>query len=388
MRSIDPLRVLVVSARVGGGHDAMANALRREIGRRHPGVDVDVVDGLDLQHPLLGTAARDGYRALVNHGGGRGWGAFWDATRGARGLELLNRASERLLAAPLERAISQRKPDAVVSTFPAVTAALGRLRSEGRIDQPVVAALIDADPHPMWFADGVDEHLAIVPNDVGRIAQSRPLGPGTQPPVRLVQPPIDRSLGTAAAATTSDVRQALGPPGDGPLLLVSGGSMGLRIDEAFVRGLLDADDRVSVGVLTGRDPHLAAVVDGVDGERAQAIPFTDRMPELLRAADAVMTNSAGMTTLEAFGAQTPVIMHNVVPGHGMDGARALAGDGYVTLVDGERSLADVLGQVGRADGDVAATATNASGVFDEHIPHMSDVVVGHAASARANVRTS
>jgi hypothetical protein len=58
-------RVLVVSADVGGGHDATARALQERVGQVWPGSTVKSVDTLAVMGPGVGPAFRGTYVANV-----------------------------------------------------------------------------------------------------------------------------------------------------------------------------------------------------------------------------------------------------------------------------------------------------------------------------------
>jgi UDP-N-acetylglucosamine:LPS N-acetylglucosamine transferase len=356
----------------------MARGLRDEIVARHPGAEVTITDGLGLRSDRLANGARDLYKNAVNKVPG-GYGGFYDASRGALGLSLLNGASKAVLARPIEKEVLRQNPDVIVSTFPAVTAALGKLRNDKRIEQPVLATLIDPDPHKMWFSDGVDSHLMIVPGDESRVAMNPPLK-NAEAPLTHVQPPIDSRVGgTFDGAAT---RAEFGLPAEGPVVLVSGGSLGLQMDEKFVAKLLKTHPDAHFALLTGKDTALADRIGSIAPDRVTAIPFTKKMPELMDASDAVITNSGGMTTLESFGSDTPVILHNVVPGHGVDGAQALEDDGLAEFARNTDELRAALAHLGKADGKLKQNAARARELYDVNIPHMADVVIATGRTAR------
>ena len=66
-----------------------------------------------------------------------------------------------LFAGRLLEVIERERPDLVVSTYPLVTAALGRLRKVGRLQIPAAAIIPDYGVHPLWVDPWVDLHLVV-----------------------------------------------------------------------------------------------------------------------------------------------------------------------------------------------------------------------------------
>jgi UDP-N-acetylglucosamine:LPS N-acetylglucosamine transferase len=94
--------------------------------------------------------------------------------------------------------------------------------------------------------------------------------------------------------------------------------------------------------------------DGLD----IVIGWTDRMPELMAAADVVVENAGGLTSLEAFASGTPVVTFRPIPGHGRDNVKGMLAAGVTTAPADEAELLtalDALATPGPArDGQVAA----------------------------------
>jgi UDP-N-acetylglucosamine:LPS N-acetylglucosamine transferase len=362
--------VLVLSAGVGAGHDAMALGLAAEIMTRHSRTSVEIVDGIQLLSPRLHEAWRAGNETGVNKGI---YGPLRKVVGSKPGTRVLRLGMRLAFSGRFERLIADRKPDAVVNTFPYFSDPLGSLRRQGKIDVPVYTTLIDAAPHPLWLARGMDAHLVVNPGDMGRIRNTDPLRGVEYLNLRVVQPPVDQRAWQQFDRAA--VRFSFGLPQDKNVVLVSGGSLALKLDVPFVQSLLSLETDQFFAVLTGRKTKLAAQINAIDSARVVTIPFTDRMPELLQAVDGIITNSPGMTTLQSFAAKTPVILHNVVPGLGTEGAEALRADGTAVYAQNAHELRAALDEILRDEPQVRARVAKAYSVFTDE-PHMSDVVLG------------
>ncbi|MFI2200235.1 glycosyltransferase [Streptomyces sp. NPDC020192] len=323
-------RVAIVSASVGAGHDGAAAELERRLGA--DGFAVDRYDLLDLLPAGLGRAVRDGYHRMLV-------AAPWAYQRIYAGTERAGGSgptTRALLRAAEHRVLRALRPDvgAVVSTYPGASRVLGGLRLGGRLTAPVVTYLTDFSVHPLWVAQGVDVHLAAhaVPAAQARAAGARDVrvcGPVTDPRFRPGGGPVERAR----------ARARFGLPEHAPLALLVAGSWGVGPVRQVARELRDCGAAVPV-VVCGRNQALARQLraDGVE----YAYGWVDDMPGLMHAADVLVQNAGGLTSLEAFAAGLPVASYRCIPGHGPANAAALDEAGVAVWIRDPADLRSAL----------------------------------------------
>jgi UDP-N-acetylglucosamine:LPS N-acetylglucosamine transferase len=237
-------------------------------------------------------------------------------------------AAERMLAA------IGPDPAAVVSTYPLASQVLGRLRRLARLHTPTVAFMTDPSVHRLCVADGVDLHLA-----PGRAtaAQVRQLcGARTVAVAPVVHPAFRPSRGRYE---TIAARRRLGLPVDERLAVVVAGSWGVGDIEGTVRDIAASAAAVPV-VVCGRNDALRRRL--TDSGTAVALGWIDTMPSLLRAADVVVHNAGGLSSMEAMASGVPVISYRCLPGHGAANAAVLAAEGLASWPDSPAELAVTL----------------------------------------------
>jgi processive 1,2-diacylglycerol beta-glucosyltransferase len=312
--------IAVVSGSYGAGHDAAADALALRLRE-----DGHVVRRLDVAEELpwrVGVLLRWLYFTQLRLLPGS-WGSTLRWVDHPRVLAVVRRVLG-WLGRRLVREVSGA--GLVVSTHPFASQALGEARADGRLDVPVVTYLTDASVHPLWVHPAVDRHLAI---HAVTAEQARALGGVTT----VVRPAVRR----AARATTVPW------PAERPVALLVGGSCG-------VGELADAAlDVLATGVMTpvvacGTNQRLHDQLAAVPG--VVALGWRDDLASLVGAADCVVQNAGGMTSLEALAAGTPTLTYRPIPGHGLTNAEALDRAGLVPwVVDAdalERALTRVL----------------------------------------------
>src|SRR6202044_3452848 len=72
---------------------------------------------------------------------------------------------------PLARSIAAYDPDVVVSTYPAVTVVLSRLRRRGRVRASTMATITDMTGLFFWAQPGIDMHLVVYRESLGDVAR-------------------------------------------------------------------------------------------------------------------------------------------------------------------------------------------------------------------------
>lgn len=326
-------RVLILSADVGEGHAAAARALRQQVELTDPGAEVTVIDGLSAMGRLLRPVVEDGYRIQLRFMPWTYTLIYWLLQHVSPVRWLTRTLLCTLGSGPLGREIARHQPDVVVSTYPAVTVVLARLRRRGEVRCPTVATITDLTGLFFWAQRGIDTHLVMYGESIEPV--QRIAGPGS---AHLVAPLISAEFLQPRCPVQS--RRALGLPEGGRMVVVSGGGWGVGDIDGAVRALCRVPDVSSIVCLAGRNEPLAdRLRDTFAAEqRVQVYGFTDRMPELLAAADVLVHSTGGVTCLEAMATRTPVVSYGLPVGHARVNTRAMAKLQLVRLADDAEEL--------------------------------------------------
>ena len=327
-------RVVVLTARVGAGHDRPAYELASRLRAR--GAVAEVHDYLDALPRFGQVIIGDGYGVVVNR-----MPRFFDWLFHAlehRGLVRWIILTFLMLS---ERTVRRwiRDADVVVSTFPLSCQTLGRMRAAGQIAVPVLSYLTDPAPHRMWLHPGVDVHLSVT--SACADAADEVYGVAVRPAGPLVDPRFSRAHTDADRA---DTRQDLGLSDDETAVLISAGSLGLGDVPALVDAAL-TNPAAHVLVLCGRNADLRERLDARD--RVTALGWRDDVPALMAAADVLLHNAGGLSVTEALVANLPAVTYHPIPGHGRANATVLAEAGLAPWPTSPDGLATVLDGVAR-----------------------------------------
>ena len=327
-------RVLILTASVGEGHDLPARTLAAQLREERPGVEVVTEDGLQV----MGKA----FVLISERAPGVVFFRFrwlWDATFWlCVALGPTRRLTQKLVrvlgSRGMLRLIRRVRPDVIVSVFPVTTEVLGGLRRQGKLDIPVVAGITDLAALHYWAAPGVDLHLLTHPESEQEVRAIAGRDTDVQAVHGLTRPEFARPCDPA------DARVALGLPGEGKVVLVSGGGWGVGDLESAIDTALRLHDVAVVACLCGRNLDLhARLSTRYDGERrVRLVGFTERMSEWLAAADALIHSTGGLTVYEAHIRGCPAISYGWGRGHIRVNNTAFRRYGIADVVAGSREL--------------------------------------------------
>ncbi len=304
-----PRQVLIISADIGEGHDLPARAVAREFRDEDPDAQVSIVNGLPAMGPILTKVLRENSAFMFQYVPWLFDFQYWLFMYCPPTRWLSRKLLTMLGRRGLMRMIRAHDPDLIVSTYPGVTAVLGELRRNGRLNVPCYSSITDLAGLQFWAHPGIDLHFITHPESADEVEQIA--GPGS---VRWAKPPTSPAF--LAVRSRADARRALGLPAEGRVIAVSGGGWGVGDLAGATRAALEFED-ATVLCLCGRNDRLRAkVAKRFAGEpRLRIMGFTDRMGDVLAAADVLVHSSAGLTVLEAIIRGCPVVSYGFGVGH-------------------------------------------------------------------------
>jgi UDP-N-acetylglucosamine:LPS N-acetylglucosamine transferase len=211
----------------------------------------------------------------------------------------------------LSRALEAKAPDVVISTYPFGSAALDWLRAKKGMTTLTATYIPAFHVHPLWAYRGIDMHFVMYDS-----AAAHALMPGFEETMRLGAPPVRVGFGELDRV---GARQRLAIPPRDFTVLMTGGAWGLGNIRAGVEALTRLGPPVHVVAVCGRNTRLYSALLQLARShlgRLTVHGFVSNMPELMAAADVVVTNGAGVTVLEALRAGRPVVAFAPLAGHG------------------------------------------------------------------------
>ncbi len=307
-------RVLFLISDTGGGHRAAANAIAAALDEIHEPVAFEHrIDDVATQFRFPLTQLGNAYSAALKYAPAV-YGALYHATNGRRRYEMLVRLSDPLYRKSLVALYTSYRPDAIVSVHPLLNEPALRAREDaGMRSIPFITVITDLGRvHESWLTKEADA-IVVPAREVYDRALSRDVLPER---LRLIGHPIHPKFDDVEG-TKAEIRERLGLPADATIvLLMAGGEGGGKLYDTAV-ALAKAALPVHLVVVCGRNEAMRKRLI----EAAHSLPtpllamgFTDRVPELFRAADLLVTKAGPGAIAEADAAELPLVVYDYIPG--------------------------------------------------------------------------
>ena len=304
--------VLLFTIDAGGGHRAAARALVAAAEETASPVRFRVENfqelllPLDVLKRLTGVSLESAYNLILKHRASALMVPLLRVMHAA--IRVRRRTLVRTLAEWLRK---QPRPQAVVSVFPNFNGVLQDALREAIPGVPLVVVLTDlADfPKRFWIEPGLDRVVVGTPEAA---AQAVSLGVEpfrvSQVSGMILNPRFYKSGGPDVRER---VRLELGlAAADFAVMLLFGGKGSPELLPLAER-LLREDRELRVIAVCGDNPPLyesLAPLDAASGGRLRRFGFTDRVAELLAAADLLVTKPGPGSLSEAFQLRVPVVV--------------------------------------------------------------------------------
>jgi UDP-N-acetylglucosamine:LPS N-acetylglucosamine transferase len=301
------VKALLVSGSLGMGHEVHARACETSLAAR--GWDTELVDAMTLLGSGGSRAGEAVFRAMLAVPGL--FDAFhFAALRPGSSLALLaDAAARRQLVPRLRGELDRSRPDLAISVFATGASAVSELAdSYPGMSHAVLCS--DVTPHRLWVHPNVD--LYLVTSVAAEAAVRR-----YQPQARVQVVPSPVRPGFLSPLSQEEARAGLGLPAGERCVLIMSGAWGLGPLAQAAAGL--ADGGLHVLAVAGRNARLASRLraEAVRRPRIRPFGYTEQIPALMAAADLVITSS-GDTCAEARAVGRPLLLLDVVQGHGRD----------------------------------------------------------------------
>jgi processive 1,2-diacylglycerol beta-glucosyltransferase len=347
-------RVLVVTGSAGHGHVKAAQATAAALRERHPQIDVAEMDALEKMPRWYAHTYRGGYVRLVDKNPVL-WRALYESSD--RGDPVLGHALTVLAGRRMVRSALRWKPDVIVCTHFLAPELLAREVRLGRTKAELHVVITDFDCHRAWWRPEV--HTYYVASDVVKARLVYRFGVPTDR-VHVTGIPIGGAFGVRRDVVSTRARHGLDPQRP-TVLFLSGGFTAGPMARSILGVWADRPDAQIVAVC-GKNARLHRRLKALPrpaGGVLVPLGFTDEIPDLMAAADVVVSKSGGLTTSECMASGKPMVISASIPGQEERNADAVVGAGAgVRALSAEEVRWHVVRYLSRPD-DLRATALRA-----------------------------
>lgn len=316
------MNILFLTAATGGGHVKAAEALMEHMEKQLPGCRTRLIDALKFINPLIDRLITGTYLSTVKALPGL-YGKFYDLSEKDETITKLVRGLNSLLSRRLLQLFQGDMPDAVICTHTMPLQMMARLKKKGLVNIPVIGIVTDYTNHFFWKLDAIDAFIVAhecIKDDMVKMG----LRPSS---IHVCGIPVSERF----SKNNADRRICLAKLGlsNKPTVLVMGGSLGLGNIELVFRSLLYIKQDLQIVVVTGNNKklqqQLEAFSQGYDNIRI--LGYTERVSELMSAANLIITKPGGITISEALVKKLPICIIDPIPGQEERNAKFLRNSG-------------------------------------------------------------
>jgi UDP-N-acetylglucosamine:LPS N-acetylglucosamine transferase len=299
---------VLLAGPLGLGHEMMARGCADLL--ELSGWRTRRLDSMSLLGQKSGRASERLFGRLITFPGLYDGLHFAHLRTGSRLADFMERAASARLVPSLRAELERRPADLVLSVFATGASAAAKLKAEMPGLRTVVLCT-DVAVHRMWVSEGTDLFLVTSAAAAASVRRYLP-----RAPVSVVPPPVRSAF--YAAPSRQQARAALRVPAEDFCVLVIDSGWGFGPLVESVSALADAG--VHVLAVAGRDRRIEQRLRVLAAGTPRVTPFgyTDRVPELMAAADVVVALPGATTCSEARVVGRQLLLLDLMPGHGRD----------------------------------------------------------------------
>jgi 1,2-diacylglycerol 3-beta-galactosyltransferase len=242
-------------------------------------------------------------------------------------------------------------PDLIVSIHPWANYLPAWLLQELSWKVPLVTVVFDlVTIHYWWLCPDVD--LCLVPTlEVRRKALEKGLAPEK---VKVIGVPVDLEF-LSPSKEQGELREEVGLAADVFTILVMGGGEGMGNVFDVARAVAQASLRVQLLIVAGRNEKLRATLEAVVWELpTRTLGFAGNMPDLMHAADLIITKAGPTTISEALACGLPMLISGSLRGQEEGSAEWVVERGAGLLTPTPQKVLAVLKELLRPENDALA----------------------------------
>ncbi len=306
-------RICLLYGDTGGGHRSAAKAIMHALSivlGEESGVALELVNGLDYTPPAF-RGLTDGYPIWVNYARTL-YALGFKASNKRRRVVALRNALEPVSEKVAAELIQDHPADLYVSCHPVFNHALPFAIAAARRSSRFVHVVTDlVSGHVMHYSPEVDH--CIVPTEEAREEAIRNFVRIDK--ISVIGQPVAPDFRARMGARDA-VRKQLGLREDLLMALLAGGGDGMGRLEITARELALSNLPLQVIAIAGRNQTVRENLEFINPRVPyfKVLGFVDNMPELMGAADMIITKAGPGTICESFIAGLPILLYDAVPG--------------------------------------------------------------------------
>ncbi|MEW6457109.1 MAG: glycosyltransferase [Acidobacteriota bacterium] len=314
-------KIIVSYASAGGGHKAVAEAIKEALIKLDPSVKIEVIDILNFTSKLFKFFYASGYLFLANRAKYL-WGFLYSRKEDVSFVSESNKFSRlvmRILARRFISYIKEINPDAFIFTHFLPSKIVQDIKERDKLQFKTGVVVTDYGNHSIWLTPGTDFYF--VATEQLKIEMVHFLNRLKMRQENIIVSGIPVRMKFLEPINREQVRDKLGLSIDCPVISFIMGIVGMRRILEILKYLTSLEVDFQLILLVGKDEELKRKVK--EYFKDKEFPYLRKiliygmvgnMNEILSVSDLVITKSGGIITSETISMGAPMVFIENYPG--------------------------------------------------------------------------
>jgi len=331
-------RILILTADAGFGHRSAANAVAAALEEIYDGAcKAEIINPLEGDRVPALLRSSDTYDKIVAELP-KLYQLGYQASEAAVPSAVIESALTVALYEAMRDLLQSTRPDAIVSTYPLYQAPLSAVFTISKQYIPLLTVVTDlVTVHPLWLHKAAD--LTLVPTETVR---QMAIETGLRPEqVQITGIPVHPKI-IREDRTPEAIRTELGWHTDLTTVLAVGSTRVKHMSEAL-HVINHSGLPVQLAMVAGGDNELYNHFSSTEWHiPAYVYNFVENIPQMMHAADCVISKAGGLIVTEALACGLPLLLVDVLPGQEVGNAEYVISAGAGELANDNIEALEIL----------------------------------------------
>ena len=309
-------KILIFYASYGGGHLSAAKSIQECLETSYTNIQIEVIDCIKYINRMLNKVTTGAYNEMAKDVPNL-WGKVYAGSQKGI-LSSVSKETNKLMARKLFKLIIEYKPDLIISTHPFSSQMVSYLKRKGHLDCELATILTDFSMHTQWLIGNEYGDYFFVANDK---MKEQLINYGVKrEKIHVTGIPLSSKF-KRKIDNKETYRMFNLNPERKTILFFGGGEFGLgkertvQILDSLIRNVPD----YQIVAISGKNEKMKKKFEEIVShenveDRVRILGFTDKVPELMKISNIVVTKPGGLTTSESLASGLPILVISPIPG--------------------------------------------------------------------------
>lgn len=318
-------KILIFYASYGGGHLSAAKSISQYLEEHYSDIEIKMVDCVEYVNKALNKLTTAAYREMAKKAPWAWEKVYYKSQDGA--LAKVSTFSNRVMAIKMDKLFKSFMPDIVISTHPFGSQITSYLKKKNRTSCKLATILTDFAIHEQWLVGSENVDFFFVSND--KMKQDIESEGVDSNKIFVTGIPISKRF-SINFDSLEILNQLDFVPDKKTILFFGGGEFGLgkertvQILDSLIRNVPD----YQIVAISGKNEKMKKKFEEIVShenveDRVRILGFTDKVPELMKISNIVVTKPGGLTTSESLASGLPILVISPIPGQEEENAQFL-----------------------------------------------------------------